>query len=420
MQLNIMTSTLTLDDIRNLDAKDPLARFRQEFILPEGLIYFDGNSLGPAPKAALAAIDQAAHQEWAQDLIRSWNDAGWFQLPMELGEMIAPLIGAAPGQTVVSDSTSVNIFKTLSAAISLRPDRKTVLAEASSFPTDLYIAQGLVASQPGMKLALEGVDAERIEDLLSDDVAVVLLNHVDYRSGALRDMAALTRRIHAAGALVIWDLCHSAGALPILLDQAQADFAVGCTYKYLNGGPGAAGFIYAATRHLDALRQPLSGWWGHARPFAFERQYEGGKGIAKFLCGSQAILSLRALKGALAVWQNVDLAMLRAKSLSLTDLFIARIKARCGQSGLRLETPRDHALRGSQIALSHPHAYPIMQALIARQVIGDFRAPDVMRFGFTPLYLSHEDVWNAVETLAEILETGEWQDPRFSVRAAVT
>ncbi len=410
----------TIDDIRQLDAQDPLRHLRDAFALPEGVLYFDGNSLGPAPKAALAALRQAAEQEWAQDLIRSWNDAGWFQLPIELGEMIAPLIGAAPGQSMVSDSTSVNIFKTLSAALSLRPCRNTILAEASSFPTDLYIAQGLVASRPELKLALEGVDGARIEDLLGDDTAVVLLNHVDYRSGALRDMAALTRRIHEAGALVIWDLCHSAGALPIALDQAGADFAVGCTYKYLNGGPGASGFIYGASRHLEGLSQPLSGWWGHARPFGFETQYEGGAGIAKFLCGSQAVLSLRALKGALSVWEGVDMAALRAKALSLGDLFIARVEARCAAYGLSLQTPRDHALRGSQIALAHPDAYPIMQALIARQVIGDFRAPDVLRFGFTPLYLSHEDVWNAVEILADILESGIWKEPRFSVRAAVT
>ncbi|MDN3711759.1 kynureninase [Paracoccus cavernae] len=415
-----MTDLPTLDALRHRDATDVLAAFRSEFVLPEGMIYFDGNSLGPAPKEALSELEQAARQEWSQDLIRSWNSANWFQLPLELGDRIGAIIGAAAGQVAVSDSTSINIFKALSAALSLRPGRGTILAEASSFPTDLYIAEGLVATRPGLTLRLEGVDGARIEEMLDDDVAVVLLNHVNYRSGSLLDMAALTAKIHAAGALVIWDLCHSAGAVPIELDGAHADFAVGCSYKYLNGGPGAPAFLYAATRHHAELSQPLSGWWGHARPFAFETRYDAHQGIAKFLCGTQPILSLRALKGALAMWERVDMAALRAKSQSLTDLFIALVENRCAGHGLVLQTTRDRDLRGSQVSFSHPEAYPVMQALIERNVIGDFRAPDVLRFGFTPLYLSHEDVWNAVEILREVLDSGIWREPRFAARSAVT
>ncbi|AGT10737.1 kynureninase [Paracoccus aminophilus] len=415
-----MSDALSLDHLRGLDAGDPLKGFRADFVLPEGVIYLDGNSLGPAPKAALNALQHAGSAEWAQDLIRSWNAAGWFQLPLELGDRVGRLIGAAPGQVAVCDSTSINIFKALSAAAGLRPDRKTVLAEAGSFPTDVYIAEGFVASQPGYRLRLEGQDGASILDMLGPDVGVVLLNHVNYRSGRLADLVAVTRAIHEAGALVIWDLCHSAGALPIGLDAAEVDFAVGCSYKYLNGGPGAPAFIYVAERHQAAARQPLSGWWGHARPFAFETHYEGAPAIARFLCGTQPILSLRALKGALEVWDRVDLDALRAKSLQLTDLFIALVETRCADHGLALETPRDPAVRGSQVSFSHPHAYEIVQALIERQVIGDFRAPDVLRFGFTPLYLSHEDVWIAVETLRDILETGLWREPRFAARHAVT
>ncbi|SEN75612.1 Kynureninase [Paracoccus alcaliphilus] len=414
-----MADTLTLDRVRELDADDPLKSLRAAFVLPEGLIYLDGNSLGPASETALAGLDRAAVQEWGQDLIRSWNSAGWFQLPLDLGDRVGRLIGAAPGQVAVTDSTSVNIFKALSAAAGLRPGRNVILAEGSSFPTDLYIAEGFVASQPGLTLRLQG-EGERIEDMLGPDVAVVLLNHVNYRSGRLLDMAALTRKIHQAGALTVWDLCHSAGALDVDLDGAGADFAVGCTYKYLNGGPGAPAFVYVAERHQAEARQPLSGWWGHARPFDFATRYEGAPQIARFLCGTQPILSLRALKGALEVWEGVDMAVLRRKSLALTDLFIALVENRCGDHGLDLQTPRDHRARGSQVSFSHPAAWPLVQALIERGVIGDFRAPDVLRFGLTPLYLRFEDVWNAVEMLRDVLDSGVWQEARFTARHAVT
>ncbi|WP_017999185.1 kynureninase [Paracoccus sp. N5] len=414
---------MTLPDrsaIAAMDASDPMRGLRDAFILLEGEVYLDGNSLGPATHAAQAELAQAATQEWAQGLIRSWNSAGWFDLPLHLGDRIGRLVGAAPGQVVVADTTSVNIYKALHAALALRPGRRSIVAESGSFPTDLYIAEGVVSTLPGTRLRLEGVDAPRIEDMLDGDVAAVLVNHVNYKTGALRDMAALTARIHQAGAIAIWDLCHSAGALPVALDAAEADFAVGCTYKYLNGGPGSPAFIYVATRHQDQARQPLSGWWGHARPFAFETGFQGDPGIRRFQCGTQPMLSMRALKGALEVWDRVDMQVLRAKSVALTELFIQLVEGLCQGRGLVLESPRDPSLRGSQVAFRHDHAYEVMQALIARGVIGDFRAPATLRFGFTPLYTRHVDVLDAAETLADVLASESWRDPRFALRTAVT
>lgn len=414
---------MTLPDraaIEAMDAQDPLRHLRDAFILSPDEIYLDGNSLGVPTRAAQEELLRAARDEWAGGLIRSWNGAGWFDLPIELGDRIGGLVGAAPGQVVVADTTSVNIYKALHAAMGLRPGRRTIVAESGSFPTDLYIAEGVVSTLPGARLRLEGVDGATIEDMLDADVAAVLVNHVNYKTGALRDMAALTARIQAAGAVAVWDLCHSAGALPVELDAAGADFAVGCTYKYLNGGPGSPAFVYVARRHQGQARQPLSGWWGHARPFAFETGYEGDPGIRRFQCGTQPILSMRALKGALAIWDGVDMAALRAKSLALTELFIQLVEARCAGLGLALESPRDGARRGSQVAFRHDHAWPVMQALIARGVIGDFRAPSTLRFGFAPLYLRHVDVLRAAELLEEVLRGESWRDPRFALRAAVT
>ncbi|MDS9466671.1 kynureninase [Paracoccus sp. MBLB3053] len=415
-----MTALPTADDIAHLDATDPLADLRRRFMLPDGEIYLDGNSLGVASHDAMAALDMAARKEWAQDLIRSWNSAGWFDLPVELGDRIGALIGAGPGQTVVSDTTSINVYKALHAAIGLREGRNVIVAEAGSFPTDLYMAEGVISTLPGMSLRLEGREADRIEDLIDDHVAVVLVNQVNYRTGALRDVTELTRIAHGAGAVVVWDLCHSAGALPVELDASGADFAVGCTYKYLNGGPGAPAFIYVARRHLGQVDQPLSGWWGHARPFAFETGYDGDPGIRRFQCGTQPILSMRALKGALDIWDGVDMHAVRAKSMALTDLFIRLVEGKCSGLGLTLTSPRDPQERGSQVAFAHDDAYQVMQALIERGVIGDFRAPDVLRFGFTPLYLSFADVARAADVLMEVLESGSWRDERFAVRAAVT
>lgn len=405
---------------RAMDAADPLAAKRNSFVIPEGVIYLDGNSLGAAQPAAFAALDQVSRVEWGQDLIKSWNTAGWFDLPVKLGDRIGRLIGAGEGQTVVADTTSINIYKALHAAMGLRPDRKIVVAEGGSFPTDLYIAEGVISTIPGATLRLEGVDAPAIEELIDDSVAVVLVNQVNYKTGSLRDMSALTRRAHDAGALIVWDLCHSAGALPVELDASDADFAVGCTYKYLNGGPGSPAFIYVAKRHQKTVRQPLSGWWAHARPFAFERGFDADHGIRNFQCGTQSMLAMRALQGAMAVWDDVDMTALRAKSMALTSLFIELVEARCAGQGLSLETTRNASQRGSQVSFAHDGAYAIMQALIGRGVIGDFRAPATIRFGFTPLYTSFEDVWSAVDILSDILRSGAWKNDRYAVRSVVT
>lgn len=415
-----MSGIPDLAAVEAMDAADVLGPMRARFVLPDGLIYLDGNSLGAASPAVFAELEKAARQEWGEGLIRSWNTAGWFDMPLQLGDRIGRLIGAAPGQTVVTDTTSINVYKALHAAMGLRPDRSVIVAEGDSFPTDLYMAEGVASTRPGAVLRLEGVDAPSIEELIDERVAVVLVNHVNYKSGELRDMAALTRKAHAAGALIVWDLCHTAGALPVELDASNVDFAIGCTYKYLNGGPGAPAFIYVAERHLAEARQPLSGWWGHARPFAFEQGFAADPGIRRFQCGTQPMLSLRALKGALDLWDDVDMAALRTKSIALCDLFIQLVEAKCGAYGLTLESPRDGSRRGSQVSFGHENAYQIMQALIARGVIGDFRAPSTMRFGFTPLYVGYKDVWQAVEVLEDILRSGAWRDARFAVRSAVT
>src|SRR5262245_30744794 len=413
---------MTIDEatIATLDQHDPLRSKRDAFVLPEGVIYLDGNSLGPVPKAALRELNIAAKQEWGEHLIRSWNSAGWFDLPAMLGDRIARLIGATAGETVVTDTTSVNIYKLIHAGLNLRPGRSVIVAEGAGFPSDIYISEGVASVRPDIRIRLEGVDAPRIEELLTDEVAVVLVNHVDYRTGVLRDLATLTSRIHDVGAIAIWDLCHSVGTLRIDLNADGADFAVGCTYKYLNGGPGAPAFVFAARRHHGKLSQPLSGWWGHANPFAFDRSFRAGAGIRPMLCGTQPILSMRALVGALEVWDDVDLDQLRQKSLGLTDLFIALVEGGCGRFGVTLAAPRDPAMRGSQISLRHPHAYEIMQALIDRGVIGDFRSPDYMRFGFAPLYLSYDEVYAAATILHDILVNETWRASRFATRAAVT
>jgi len=401
------------------DAADPLAALRDRFHLPQGLIYLDGNSLGPAPKAALEAIECTARQEWAEGLIRSWNTEGWFDLPLALGDRLAPLIGAGQGEVAVCDTVSVNIYKTLSAALALRPGRRVVIAEGAGFHTDRYVAEGLAAARPGTLLKLEGRDGS-LADLIGPETAVVLANHVDYRTGAIRDMEAITAKAHAAGALVVWDLCHSAGILPVQLNDSGADMAVGCTYKYLNGGPGAPGFLFCAARHLDAVAQPLSGWWGHAAPFAFEEGYRPAPGIARFLCGTQPILSLRPVVAALDVFEGLDLAALHAKAQALTGLFSELVEESCAGFGVGLASPRDPAARGGQVTLTHPQGYAIVQALIAEGVIGDFRAPDILRFGFAPLYIRFAEVAEAARRLHAILAGERWRAPEFQARQKVT
>ena len=400
------------------DADDPLRSLRDRFVIPDGLIYLDGNSLGPMPRAAAAALSRTIEEEWARDLIKSWNSAGWFDMPIRLGDRLGALIGAAPGQTAVCDTTSINLYKTIHAAIGMRPGRDVVVAEAGAFPTDLYIVEGAMASagRP-MQRRLVRHDVP-IEELLDERVAVVVLSHVDYRSGRLLDVADITRKVHAAGALVVWDLCHSAGVIEFAFDAEDIDFVVGCTYKYLNGGPGSPAFICVARRLLAQARNPLSGWWGHAAPFAFERDFRPDAGIRRFLCGTQPIVSLRGVEAALDALDGVAIADLRRKSLALTDLFMARVAALAPE--LEIVTPRDPMLRGAQVALAFVNGYPVVQAMIERGVVGDFRAPDVMRFGFAPAYLRYQEVWDAAEILAECVRGEVWREPRYRQRHAVT
>jgi kynureninase len=427
----------TLEHCQHRDAADPLRSLRSLFSIPPGVIYLDGNSLGVMPKSAAARAAQVITQEWGVDLIRSWNSAGWFNLPQRLGDMIAPLIGAGAGEVVATDTTSINLYKVLSAALSMAaqdtPQRRVVVSERSNFPTDLYIAQAL-CKERGYTLQL--VEPEEIAGALTAEVAVLMLTHVNYRTGAMHDMGGVTAAAHAAGALVVWDLAHSAGAVPVDLTGAKADFSIGCGYKYLNGGPGAPAFVWVNPRHADRFWQPLSGWWGHANPFEFTPDYQPAAGITRYLCGTQPIVSMSLLEcgldGFKAAQELGGMAALRSKSLALTDLFIELVEQRCAGYGLGLATPREHALRGSQVCLTREHApqgsgaFAIVQALIARGVIGDFRAgdggrhKDILRFGFTPLYIGFEDVWNAAEQLRQVLESGEWQQPQFNQKHAVT
>jgi kynureninase len=417
---------LTLQHCRDLDARDALRPLRDLFALPEGVVYLDGNSLGPLPKSARERVARTVEHEWGDGLIRSWTSAGWFEMPQRIGDKIARCIGAGAREVIATDSTSVNLFKVLSAAASIArtraPQRRIVLSERTNFPTDLYIAQSLCAER-GLELRL--LEAHEIPAALGEDTAVLMLTHVNYRTGAMHDMRGITQRAHDAGALVIWDLAHSAGAVPVDLHAADADFAVGCGYKYLNGGPGAPAFVWVHPRHADEFQQPLSGWWSHAQPFDFTPEYRPAAGIARYLCGTQPILSMTALEcgvdALLAAEALGGMEALRRKSLALTDLFIALVEERCGNHGLTLVTPREHAHRGSQVCLSRGEgAYAIVQALIERGVIGDFRAPGILRFGFTPLYLGFEDVWNAVEHLRDVLDSGGWRSERFNRRNAVT
>jgi kynureninase len=409
----------TRDACMARDHSDPLRAFRDRFTLPDGVIYLDGNSLGPIPRAAPDVLNRTITREWGHDLIGSWNSAGWFDMPVQLGDRIGKLLGADAGQTVVTDTTSINLFKALHAAIALRPDRDVVIAEANSFPTDLYIIEGVINStgRP-MQRRLIGADGASLDALLNERVAVVVLSHVDYRSGLIHDMEAVTKKIHDAGALVIWDVCHSAGVIELAFDRHAVDFMVGCTYKYLNGGPGSPAFIAVAKRHQAEARHPLSGWWGHAAPFAFERDFTPDVGIKRFLCGTPPIISLRGVDVALDALDGIELAAIRQKSLALTDLFIARVEALLPEFGI--VSPRDARLRGSQVSIAFDQGYAVVQAMIARGVIGDFRAPDIMRFGFAPLYIRFADVWDAAETLADCIKSKVWDDPRYQQKLAVT
>ncbi len=414
---------MTRNDCLARDHSDTLAPLRQQFALPEHVIYLDGNSLGARPKAALARAADVIAREWGTDLIGSWNSAGWFDLPRTLGDRLAPLLGARAGEVAVTDTTSVNLFKALAAALHMQGlgaagARRVIVSERANFPTDLYMAQGLAQwLDRGYTLRLVDTVGE-LATAVDADCALVMLTHVNYRTGYQHDMAAQSRHAHDHGALIVWDLAHSAGAVPLDLHAGGADLAVGCTYKYLNGGPGAPAFIWVPERHQRAFVQPLSGWWGHATPFAMASQFTPADGIARALCGTQPIVSLALVECGLALFEQTSMAAIRAKSLALTDLFIELVETRCAGHGLELVTPREHARRGSQVSLMHPHGYAVMQALIRRGVIGDYREPGIIRFGFAPLYNSYADVWDAVEILRQILEARDY-DPA-AARGAVT
>ena len=410
---------ITRTDLEALDRRDPLAHFRERFALPPKRLYLVGNSLGAMPRAASERMRHVVDQQWSQDLVRSWNQHSWVDLPQRVGDKIGRLIGAAPGETVACDSTSVNLFKALAMALKLRPGRRLIVSDADNFPTDLYMAQGL-SSWLGDGVALRTVTLDQLDAALSDEVAVVSLSHVNYRSGELFDMAAITRKVQGCGALMLWDLAHSAGALPVELSACDADFAVGCGYKYFNGGPGAPAWIYVAERLQSQIQSPLTGWFGHQQPFAFESTYAPATGIARLLVGTPPILSMSALDAAIDLMLEAPMPQIREKSLRLSTLFIDLVEQQCADHGLELVTPRAPERRGSQVCLRHSQAWPIMQALIARGVVGDVRAPDILRFGFTPLYLRHVEVWDAVAALAEVLRSGEWKRPEFQLLAKVT
>ena len=390
---------------------------RTLFHLPEGIIYLDGNSLGPLPISAQARVARMMSAEWGEQLIKGWNSAQWFTQPRRVGDRIGRLIGAQEGTVVMGDTLSIKVYQALAAALALNPDRKVVLSDNGNFPSDLYIAQGLLKALD-RELELKIVDPEDVEDSIDESVAVLMVTEVDYRTGRLHDMRTLTARAHAAGAITVWDLAHSTGAIPVDVAAAGADFAVGCTYKYLNGGPGAPAFIYVAPKHLETAQPALSGWMGHAAPFAFELDYRPGSGIDRMRCGTPPVIALAALEAALDAWDAVDMAAVRARSIELCDLFISEVEKRCPD--LVLNSPRDGNKRGSQVSFRHPEGYAIMQALIAQGVIGDFRAPDSMRFGFTPLYIGDSEIRGAVDVLEHILTNRLWDLPEYRRKAAVT
>jgi kynureninase len=387
------------------------------FHLPEGMIYLDGNSLGPMPVAAATRVAQAVTDEWGQMLITGWNMAGWMDQPARVGNRIARLIGAAPGTVVMGDTLSIKVYQALASALEMNPKRRVILSDTGNFPSDLYMAEGLCRTLGG-QYRLKTVAPEEVMSAIDDTVAVTLITEVDYRTGRRHDMADITARAHEMGALTVWDLAHSAGAFPVDLTGARADFAVGCTYKYLNSGPGGPAFIYVAPQHADKARPALSGWLGHESPFAFDLAYRPGAGIERMRVGTPPVLQLAALEAALDVWDHVDMKDLRAASLRLQDLFIKRVETQI--PGLQLATPRSHAMRGSQVSFRHPEGYAIMQALIAEGVVGDFRAPDILRFGFTPLFIDEDDVARAVNIWARIMDLGTWDKPAFKQRQKVT
>ena len=406
---------MTLQDCEARDHADPLAKFRDRFALPEGVIYLDGNSLGALPRATAAHLAQVIENEWGTGLVRSWNDADWIDAPRRIGANIARLIGAQADEVLVADSTSVNIYKLLRAALSADPARHTIVTEPGNFPTDIYIAHGIAADDPGVRVNM--APREGIVDA-SGPGTVVLLTHVHYRTGEMYDMAAVNRAVKERGGIVVWDLSHTVGAVELDLAAAGAELAVGCGYKYLNGGPGAPSFVYIARPLQARLNSPLTGWLSHAQPFAFADDYETASGIDRFMCGTPPILSFAALECGVDLYLEADMALVAAKGQQLCDVFIEQVEARC--PNLKLVTPRDPKVRGSHVSFRHEHAYAVMQALIARGVIGDFREPDVLRFGFAPLYNTFTDAWRGADVLVEVLDARAWDDAAFNVKSRVT
>ncbi len=402
-----------------LDRSDPLARFRDAFSLPPGVIYLDGNSLGAMPKATPARVARVVNEEWGKSLIRGWTDHQWIDLQHRIGDKIGRLIGARPGETLAADSTSINLFKLLSAALHARPGRSVILSETGNFPTDLYIAEGLV-NLLGKDRQLVTVPSEDLLDHLDSSVAVVMLTHVNYRSGLMHDMARITKAAHAVGALVLWDLAHSAGAMPIDLTAIDADLAVGCGYKYLNGGPGAPAFLYINKRLQPDFQPALSGWLGHDAPFAFEPSYRPAPGISRGIVGTPPILSLAALEIGVDLLLEAPMAAIRDKSCRQGEIFAALVRQELGAYGFTIISPQDATLRGSQVSLSHPNGWPIMQALIAHGVIGDYRAPNVLRFGFTPLYLGYSELWDVIAILKQVMNEAVWERTEYQRLAKVT
>ena len=414
-----MTAPTTRADAEALDAQSPLAHTRARFRIPDGLVYLDGNSLGALPVGVPDRLAAVVEQEWGEGLITSWNKADWVSMPQRIGDKIGRLVGARAGEVVACDSTSINVFKALTAAVALRPGRNVILSESGNFPTDIYIMQGIEALT-GRQVRAQMVQPDEIESAIDDTVAAVLLTQVHYKTGKMRDMARATKLAQDHGALMIWDLSHSAGAIPVDLSAANADFAVGCGYKYLNGGPGAPSFLYVAERHQNAVTPALTGWFGHSAPFAFEDRYEPAPGISRFLVGTPPVLGMAALEVGVDLFLEADMAAVRAKSISLSELFIERLKPLAERWNFALASPADPAERGSQVSYAHPEGYAIMQALIARNVIGDFRAPDILRFGFTPLYTTHAEVAAAVDHIDAVMAAGEWDRAEYKVRSAVT
>ena len=408
----------TREECQRRDDADALAPLRKEFSLNDGEIYLDGNSLGPVSASVRRRVNDVLDDEWGRGLVRSWGDAGWMAMPTRLGDRIAPLIGAQPGEVLVADTLTFLIAKLTVGALELRPDRHVVLTDVANFHSDIYIIEAMCA-RAGRPVTMKMIDRDHLDEELNDDVALVELTQVDYRTGESLDMAAITEKVHAVGALMLWDFAHSTGAVPLDVTGANVDFAAGCGYKYLNGGPGAPAFLYVRKSWQGQLRNPLPGWLGHARPFDFELTYEPAEGMQAFVTSSPSIVALAALDGALDIWDQTSMDEVRAKSLALTDLFIQLVDERL-PGVFDLVTPLEHARRGSQVALRHPEGYGIIQALIEARVIGDFRAPDICRFGFTPLYLRFVDVYDAVERIVGVMESESFRDPRFAVRNAVT